>query len=173
MANPNPKLLIGRDGRTPSEYTGSIVLFWKKDQFFTVFCMFTACHHCFSLSVFSLCYIEVPLFQVEEFKLYDTWCLQIELWVVYYSICLLCGTRWPCIFWQQMLTKSQTYFFKMWVLYVAFILASPRWCWCLGECLLVSYRISCCMKPANVRLDTSAIWERLIKPTYRTHLLTK
>ena len=26
------------------------------------------------------------------------------------------------------------------------------------------------MEPANIRPDTSAIWEKLIKPTYRAHL---
>jgi len=26
------------------------------------------------------------------------------------------------------------------------------------------------MKPANIRQETSAIWEKLIKPTYRAHL---
>ena len=26
------------------------------------------------------------------------------------------------------------------------------------------------MEPANIRQDTSAIWKKLIKPTYRAHL---
>ena len=50
------------------------------------------------------------------------------------------------------------------------LLASPRWRWCPGEYLLVPYGFRLCMKPANIRLDTSAIWEKLIKPTYRAHL---
>ena len=42
--------------------------------------------------------------------------------------------------------------------YILVLLASPRWRWCPGEYSLVSNRISCCMKPANIRPDTSAIW---------------
>ena len=49
------------------------------------------------------------------------------------------------------------------------LLASPRWRWCPGEYLLVPYGFRFCMQPANIRLDTSAIWEKL-KPTYRAHL---
>ena len=26
------------------------------------------------------------------------------------------------------------------------------------------------MEPANIRQDTSAVWDKLIKPTYRAHL---
>ena len=51
-------------------------------------------------------------------------------------------------------------------LYMLVILASSRWCWCPGEYLPVSYRIWNHMEPANIRQDTSAIWEKLIKPTY-------
>ena len=49
------------------------------------------------------------------------------------------------------------------------LLASPRWHWCPGEYLLVPYDFRLCMKPANIRQDTSAIWEKPIKPTYRAH----
>ena len=49
------------------------------------------------------------------------------------------------------------------------LLASPRLRWCPGEYLLVAYSISNHMEPANIRQDTSAIWEKLIKPTYRAH----
>ena len=44
-------------------------------------------------------------------------------------------------------------------LYMLVLLASPRWRWCLGEYILVPYRISCCMrcmKPTNIRPDTRA-----------------
>ena len=40
-------------------------------------------------------------------------------------------------------------------LYMLVLLASPRWRWCLGD-ILVPYRISCCMKPTNIRPDTGA-----------------
>ena len=50
------------------------------------------------------------------------------------------------------------------------LLASPRWRWCLGEYILVPYRISCCMKPTNIRPDTRATYETLFKPTYGAHL---
>ena len=55
-------------------------------------------------------------------------------------------------------------------LYMLVLLASPRWRWCPCEYLLVPYGFRFCMEPANFRLDTSAIWEKLIKPTYRSHL---
>ena len=50
------------------------------------------------------------------------------------------------------------------------LLASHRWRWCPGKYLLVPYGFRICMKPANMRQDTSAIWEKLIKLTYRAHL---
>ena len=41
----------------------------------------------------------------------------------------------------------------------------------MGEYLLVPNYFRFCMKPANIRQDTySAIWEKLIKPTYRANL---
>ena len=46
-------------------------------------------------------------------------------------------------------------------LYMLVLLASPRWRWCPGEYLLVSYVFRFCIKPANIRQDTSAIWEKL------------
>ena len=57
-------------------------------------------------------------------------------------------------------------------LYMLVLLASPRWSWCPGEYLLVSYRIWNHMEPANIHQDTSTIWEKLIKPIYmyRAHL---
>ena len=50
------------------------------------------------------------------------------------------------------------------------LLASPRWRWCPGEYFLIPYGFRFCMKPANIRQDTNAIWEKLIKPTYKAHL---
>ena len=50
-------------------------------------------------------------------------------------------------------------------LYTLVSLASPRWPWCPGEYLLVPYGFRFCMQPSNIRQDTSAIWEKLIKPT--------
>ena len=58
--------------------------------------------------------------------------------------------------------------------YMLVLLASPRWRWCPGEYSLVSLQhddslVSCesrsVMKPANIRPETSGIWEKLIKPT--------
>ena len=54
--------------------------------------------------------------------------------------------------------------------YMLVLLASPRWRWCPADYLLVPYGFRFCMKPANIHQDTSAIWEKLIKPTYRAHL---
>ena len=50
------------------------------------------------------------------------------------------------------------------------LLASPRWLWCSGEYLLVSYSMIFCMEPEYIRQDISATCEKLIKPTYRAHL---
>ena len=50
-------------------------------------------------------------------------------------------------------------------LYMLVSLASSRWCGCPGEYLLVPYGFRFCMQLANIRQDTSAIWEKLIKPT--------
>ena len=55
-------------------------------------------------------------------------------------------------------------------LYMLVVLASPGWRWCPGEYLLVTCGFRFCMKPANICQDTSTIWEKLIKPTYRAHL---
>ena len=55
-------------------------------------------------------------------------------------------------------------------LYMLVLLASPRWRWCPGEYLLVSYRIRNYMELVNIRQDTNAIWEKLIKRTHRAHL---
>ena len=55
-------------------------------------------------------------------------------------------------------------------LYMLVVLASPRWRWYPGKYLLIPYNFRFCMQPANIRQDTSAIWEKLIKPTYRAHL---
>jgi len=55
-------------------------------------------------------------------------------------------------------------------LYLLVLLASPRWLWCPGEYLLVSYSMIFCMEPEYIRQDISATWEKLIKPTYRAHL---
>ena len=55
-------------------------------------------------------------------------------------------------------------------LYMLVLLASPRWLWCPGEYLLVSYSMIFCMEPEYIRQDISATWEKLIKPTYRVHL---
>ena len=58
-------------------------------------------------------------------------------------------------------------------LYMLVLLASTIWHWCLGEYLLVSYSMMFCMKPANIRPETSPIWEKRIKPTYRAQLFHK
>ena len=42
-----------------------------------------------------------------------------------------------------------------------YMLVSPRWRCCPGEYLLVPYGFRFCMQPANIRQDTSAIWENL------------
>ena len=55
-------------------------------------------------------------------------------------------------------------------LYMFVLLASPRWLWCPGEYLLVSYSMIFCMEPEYIPQDISATWEKLIKPTYRAHL---
>ena len=55
-------------------------------------------------------------------------------------------------------------------LYMLVLLASPRWLWCTGEYLLVSYRMIFCMEQEYIHQDISATWEKLIKPTYRAHL---
>ena len=55
-------------------------------------------------------------------------------------------------------------------LYMLVLSASPRWLWCPGEYLLVSYSMVFCMEPEYIRQDISATWEKLIKPTYRAHL---
>ena len=54
--------------------------------------------------------------------------------------------------------------------YMLVLLPSTRWRWCPVEYLLVSYSMRVCMKPSNIHPHTSAIWEKLIKPTYRTRL---
>ena len=58
-------------------------------------------------------------------------------------------------------------------LYMLVLLASPRWRWCPGEYFLVSNSMVFCIEPENIHPDTSATWEKLIKPTYRAHILTK
>ena len=40
---------------------------------------------------------------------------------------------------------------KRWALIMLVLLASPRWRWCPGGCLLVPYGFRFCMRPANVR----------------------
>ena len=49
------------------------------------------------------------------------------------------------------------------------LLASPRWRWCPGEYLLVPYGFRFCMQLANICQDTSTIWEKPIKPTFRAY----
>ena len=55
-------------------------------------------------------------------------------------------------------------------LYMLVVLASPRWGWCPGKYLLVPFGFTFCLNQQIFRQDTSAIWEKLKKPTYRTHL---
>ena len=50
------------------------------------------------------------------------------------------------------------------------LLATPRWLWCRGEYFLISYSMIFCMEPECIRQDTSATWEKLIKPRYRAHI---
>ena len=58
-------------------------------------------------------------------------------------------------------------------LYMMVLLASPRWRWCPGKYSLVSYSMIFCVEPENIHPDTSATWDKLMKPTYGAHLLTK
>ena len=56
-----------------------------------------------------------------------------------------------------------------WALFVGF-LSFSQMVLVPGEHLLVPYGFRFSMQPPNIRQDTSAIWEKLIKPTYRAHL---